>query len=108
MVGLAAAERLVLGTAGGLVADEVGPGAAYAGGAYRLVGVDHDPVLGRFLQGVLVVVVDPLAVVVLTARDDVAHVTALDRGVVVAVHQLVGLVEVPLIVAAGGGGLVVH
>ncbi len=53
-------------------------------------------------------IVDPLAVVVLTSRNDVAHVAAFDRGVPVAVHQLIGLVEVPLIVADGGGGLVVH
>ena len=98
-VGLGATERLVLGAAGTLVADEVGVGAAETCWANGLVGIDHDMVLGSLGDGIEVVVDHPLAVVVLTARDDVAHVAALHGVVAILLHELVGLVHVALVVA---------
>ena len=108
VAGLGAAKGLVLGAAGALVAHHVGPGAAQAGGAHGLVTVDHDVVLGSLGHGIVVVVDHPLAVVVLAAGNDVAHIAALDGVVAVAVHQGVGRVEMALVVAHARRGLVVH
>ena len=105
---LAAAEGLVLRAAGGFITDEVGPGAAQARGAHCLVGVDHDVVLGGFLDGIEVVVHHPLAVVVLAIGQDVAYVTALHGVVAILDHQFVGIAHVTFVVADGRGGLVVH
>ena len=91
-----------------LVADEVGVGSAQSGGACGLVGVDHNVVVGGLFQGIEVVVVHPLAVVVLTARHDVAHVATLDGVVAVVDHEAVGRIEMSLIVAHGRGSFVVH
>lgn len=85
-----AAEGLVFGALGRLVADHVGIGAAQSGGAHGFVGVDHDLMLGRLADGVEVVVVHPLSVVVLAAGEDAADVAALDGVVAVALHQVVG------------------
>ena len=103
-----AAERLVLCAARTLVGDEVGVGSAQTGGACGLVGVDHDVVVGGLLHGIEVVVVQPLAVVVLSAGDDVAHIAALDGVVAVVDHEAVGGIEMSLIVAHRRGGFVVH
>ena len=103
-----AAECLVLCAARTLVADEVGVGSAQTGGACGLVGVDHDVVVGGLLHGIEVVVVQPLAVVVLSAGDDVAHIAALDGVVAVVDHEAVGGIEMSLIVAHRRGGFVVH
>ena len=56
-------------------------------------------VLGGLGHGIEVVVDHPLSVVVLTARDDVAHVAALHGVVAILLHELVGLVHVALVVA---------
>ena len=108
MVHGVAAEALILRTACTLVANQVGPGAADAGGAGSFVGVDHDVVVGSLLDAVLVVVVHPLAVVVFAARHDVAHVAALHGGIAVVYHELVCLVQVAFVVACRSRGLVVH
>jgi len=103
-----AAEGLVFGALGRLVADHVGIGAAQSGGAHGFVGVDHDLMLGRLADGVEVVVVHPLSVVVLAAGEDAADVAALDGVVAVALHQVVGPVHLPFVVAYGRRGFVVH
>ena len=97
-----------LGAHGALVAYHVGPGAAEACGAYRLVGVDHDVVLGGLDNGVVIVVVDGLAVVPFGKGDDGADVAALDGVVAVLVHQVIGLFHPALVVHRGGAALVVH
>ena len=53
-------------------------------------------------------VVHPLAVVVLTAGHDVAHIAALDGIVAIVDHEAVGGIEMSLIVAHRRGGFVVH
>ena len=108
MVGLRAAERLVLRAACRLVADQVGVGAAEARRAHRLVGVDHDLVVGGPADGIEVVVVHPLPVMVLAAGQDVAHVPALDRVVPVFVHQAVGRFHVAFVVAHRSRRFMVH
>ena len=63
------------------------------------VGVDHEAIVGGLLQGIEIVVVHPLAVVVLTAGHDVAHIAALDGIVAIVDHEAVGGIEMSLIVA---------
>ena len=48
---------------GTFVANHVGPGAAEACRSYGLMGVYHDMVLGGLHDGIMVVVVDGLAIV---------------------------------------------
>ena len=91
-----------------LVADHVRPGAAQARRAHRLVGVDHDMVLRGLHDGVVVVVDERLAVVILAVRDDLAHVTALHGIVAVLVHQVIGLLHPALVIDGGRGAFVVH
>ena len=73
-----------------------------------LVGIDGDLVLSSFLDSVEVVVDHTLTVVVLTTWDDVAHVAALDGGVAIVDHELVGLIHMALVVPDRARGLVVH
>ena len=108
VVGVAAAEGLILRAAGRLVADKVRPCAGDAGGACSLVGVDHDMVLGGFFDTVEVVVVHRLREVVVTTRDDVAHVTALHGVVAVFVHQIIRGLEVTLVVDDARRCFIVH
>ena len=91
-----------------LVADHIGPCAAQTGRSYGFVRVDHDVVLGSLHDGIMVVVVDRLAVMALAKRDDGAHVTALHGVVAVLVHQRVGFLHPMLIVDCGGGTFMVH
>ena len=108
MVGIVAAERLVLRAAGGLVADQVRPGAAESRGTHRLVLVDHDLALRRLLDAVEVVVVAPLRVVVVAVRQDVADVARFDGVVAEALHEAVRRIKAALVVARRGARLVVH
>ena len=97
-----------LGTHGAFVAYHVGPCAAEARGAYCLVGVDHDMVLGGLDDGVVIVVVDGLAVVPFGKGDDGADVAALDGVVAVLVHEGVGFFHPAFVVDGGGAAFVVH
>ena len=72
------------------------------------MGIDHDLVLSRLLEGKEVVVDKRLAVVMLAYREDIADITALDGVVTVLVHKVKGLVEMTLIVAHRRGSLVMH
>ena len=82
-----------LGAHGTLVADHVGPSAAQARRAHSLVGVDHDMVFGGLHDGIMVVVVDGLAVVAFAKGDDGAHVATLNGIVTVLVHQVICLLH---------------
>ena len=62
------------------------------------MGVDHDAVLGSLGDGVVVVVDERLAVVVLAVGDDFAHIAALDGVIAILVHQVVGFFHPALIV----------
>ena len=108
MRGGVAHKRLILRAAGALVADEVGICAAKAGRMHSLVGIHHDFVLGGFGEGVEVVIAHPLAVVVLAAREYIAHVAALDRVVAILVHQAIGGLHVALVVAHRRRRLMMH
>ena len=93
------AECLILGTACRFCTDEVRIGAAKTGRTYHLVSVDHDLVLGSLLDHMHIVVDEGLAVVVLSDREDVAYISALDGVVAIFVHKVEGLVEMTLVVA---------
>ncbi len=62
----------------------------------------------RLGDAIEVVVVEPLRVVGLAHRHDIAHIAGFDGGVVVTVHEGVGCVEMALVVADRAGSLVVH
>ena len=97
-----------LGAHGAFVADHVRPGAAQAGRADGFMGVDHDVVLGRLDDGIVVMVDDRLAVVILAVRDDLADVAALDGVVAILVHEVVGLLHPALVINGGRGTFMVH
>ena len=106
--GFAAVGGLIFCAARSLVTDEVRPCSAQTRRAHGLVGIDHDVVLGSLLDGIEVMVVHPLSVVMLSARDDVAHITALHSSVAIAVHQVVGSLHVALVVTDRSRRLVMH
>ena len=81
-----------------LVANHVGPGAAQSRRAHGLVGVHHDAVLGGFGDGIMIVVVNRLAVVSFSVGNDGTHIAALDGVVSVLVHQVVGFLHPTLVV----------
>ena len=99
MVRFCAAKCLILSTAGRLVAHEVRVGAAKAGRADCLMGVDHHLVLCSLGHSIEIVVHHPLAVVRFASWEDVAYVTTLHCVIAVVIHQLVGLLHVPFIIA---------
>ena len=105
---LAAAEGLIFGTPCGFVADEVRPGAAKTGRTHSLVCIDHNLVLCGLSHSVEIVIYHPLVVMVVALRNHIAHIAALDCRVAVVVHKLVGLLHMPLVIAHGSGGLMMH
>ena len=105
---VAAAPGVELVAAGRFAGQPVGVGAVQAGGAHGLVHVHHDVVVGRVLGGAHVVVHHPLAVVVLAARDDAAHVAGFHGVVAVRLHEAVGGVQAALVVGDRAAGFVVH
>ncbi len=90
------------------VADHVGPGATQAGRTHGLVGIDHDMVLGGLHNGVMVVVDEGLAVVVLAVRDDLAHIAALHGIVPILVHEVIGLLHPTLVIDGGRRTFMMH
>ena len=106
--GFRASEGLILRAAGRFVADQIGPRTAESRRTHGFVGVDHDPVVGGLLHGIEIVVHHPLVVVVVALGDDVADVSRLDGRIAVFVHEAVGSVEMPFVVAHRTRCLVVH
>ena len=98
---LVAGKRFILRPTCALVADEIGVGAAQTRRTRCLVGIDHDMVLGSLGDTIEVVVVHPLSVVMLATRNDIAHITTLHGIVAVFIHQVVGRMEMSLVVAHG-------
>ena len=90
-----------LGAHGTFVADHVGPGAAQSRRAHCLMGIDHDVVLGRLHDGVVIVVDDGLAVVSLAVRQNMTHIAALHRIVAVLVHQVISPFHPSLVIDGG-------
>ena len=70
--------------------------------------VYHHLVLGRLFQDILVVVHHPLAVMLFASRNDISHVTKFGSIVVVVVHELQCLFQMPFVIAHGSGSFVVH
>ena len=65
------------------------------------MGIDHDMVLCSLYNGIVIMVDGGLAVMIVSVRDDRAHISALDGIVAVFVHEGVGLLH-PMLVVAGG------
>ena len=101
-------EALVFGSLCRLVADKVGPCAAYTRGTHRLVCIDHDVVLSRLFDTILVVVNHPLGVMMISQWQNVSHVSGLDCGIVVSVHELIRRIETSFVTTDSSGGLVMH
>ena len=93
---------------GALVAYHVGPGAAEAGRTHCLMGIHHDVVLCCLNHGIVVVVDEGLAVVMLSIRDDVAHISALYGVVAILIHKIVCSLHMTLVVHRGRRTLMVH
>ena len=93
--------RCLGSTLGRLVAHHVRPGAAEAGRAHRLVRVDHNVVLRRTVDHIIIVVDDALAVVMLANGQDVPDITGLDRIVAILVHKAEGLGNPALVIGCG-------
>ena len=108
MEGLAAVGGLVLSAACCLIANEVGPGTTKACRTYGLVGIDHNMMLGSLLDAIEVVVHHPLTIMILPPGDDIAHIATFHGSVAILIHQLVGSLQMALVVASGSRGLVVH
>ena len=70
--------------------------------------VDHDLVLCGLIHDMLVMVHDGLAVMVLSLREDPAHIAGLDGIVTVFVHKTQGLLKMTFIIAHRRRCLVVH
>ena len=102
------AKSLIFRTTSGFVTKHVWISTTKTGRTYSLMAVDTDLIFRRFLDGVKIVVVHPLAVVVLASWNDVSYVTTLYGVVAIVYHELVSLIQVTLIVTDRRGGLVVH
>src|SRR5690554_2244462 len=72
------------------------------------MGIYHNLILRRFLQRINVMVHHPLAVMVLTTRNNITYIATLYRIITMVRHKLIGLIHVPLIIAYRTGSLVVH
>ena len=101
-------EGLMLGSGCRLVAYEVRICPAEAGRTHCLMSVDHDLVLCGLIHDMLVMVHDGLAVMVLSLREDPAHIAGLDGIVTVFVHKTQGLLKMTFIIAHRRRCLMVH
>ena len=105
---LASAKGFVLGATRRLIAYQVGIGAAKSRRTYSLMGIDHNLIFGSFLHGIQIMIIHPLAIVIFSTRNDVAHIATLHGIVSVVHHKLVSLVHVAFVVAHRSGGLMMH
>ena len=108
MMRLRAAERLVFGTAGGLIADKVGISPAKACRTHGLMGIHHYLVLCSLRDRIQIMIHHPLSVMCLSARQDVTYISALYCIVAIFVHEVICLLHVALIIADRRRSLMVH
>ncbi len=72
------------------------------------MGIDHDMVFGSLGDAIEIVVVDRLAIVMLTTWDDVADISTLDGVIAILVHQVVCSPEMSLVVLCRSRRLMMH
>ena len=72
------------------------------------MGIDHDVVLGSLGNTIEIMVVEPLPVVMLSTRNDIAYIAALHSIVAIFVHQIIGSLQMTFIVADRSRCLMVH
>src|ERR1700730_12854131 len=65
---------------------------------YRLVGIQHDSILGHFVCYSDIVIDHPLTIMMLAPGNNPAHVSCFDRVVSVLLHEADGFVHPALIV----------
>ena len=108
VVRLATAKGFILGAACTFVAQQVRISTTQTGRTYCLVSVYTYLIFCRLCKCIEVVIVQPLSVVVLSARNHITHVTTLYGIVTMVYHKLVSLVHVALVVTNRRRGFVVH
>ena len=91
MIWIQADETLIFSTLCRLIADPVRIGAADTCRAGCLMRIDHDLMLSRLGDAIEIVIVHELTIVMLTPRDDIAHIAALHCLIAILVHEVVGL-----------------
>jgi hypothetical protein len=90
MESLVACERLILCTTSRLIAYQVRISAAKTCRACCLMSIDHDMMLGSLCHTIEIVIVQPLTIVMLTTRNDIAYIATLYRIVTILIHQVIG------------------
>ena len=108
MVDGVSAHCLKLGTACRLLCQPVGPSAAKTCWTYRLVRIDHHPIVGGTLCHVQIVVYHPLRRVVFRPWYHLSTISCLYGVVAIVYHKLQSAVELYIIVGCIGSRLVVH
>ena len=98
MESLISRKRLILCTTSRLVSDKVWIGTAKTCRTDSLVCIHHDVVFGCFCDTIKVMIIEPLPVMMLATRDDVAYITALYRIVSIFVHQVVCSLKMALVI----------
>ena len=72
------------------------------------MGIDHDVVLRGLLDGIKIVIDQPLTVVMLSKRQNVTDIATLHGIVAILFHKTVGGIHVSFIITHGRRGLVMH
>ena len=108
MVHRVATKALILCATCALVTNQVRIGAAYTCRASSLMRINHYFIVGGLGYAIQVVIIHPLAIVMFTAWNDVAHIATLNCGVTIVNHKLVSLVKMALIVTGRTRCFVVH
>ena len=98
MESLVACERLILCTTSRLIAYQVRIGTTKTCRACCLMSIDHDMVLGSLGYAIKIVIVEPLTIVMLATRNDVTYISALHRIVTILIHQVIGSLQMTLII----------
>src|SRR5688572_18735411 len=98
MIRLGTTKGLVFCSSCRFITDQVRISAGNTSRTHGLMSVHHDLVFSRFFNSILVMIVDPLAVMVFTTGKDVAYITALYSIIAVFLHKLISCIHMALIV----------
>ena len=93
---------------GRLVTDQVWIRTAQSGWTNGFVSIHHDFMIGCFLHCIEIMIIQPLPVMMLTAWDYIAYISALHSVVAVIFHKLVSFVHIAFIVTDRCRGFMVH
>ena len=99
---LTATKSFIFGATCRLIADKIGISTAQTCGTHCFVGIDHYFIINGLFYSIQIMVHHPLAVVVFSPWNDIAHVTALYSIITVIGHKLVSFVQVTFIITYRG------